>query len=108
MRILLIEADSDNLTSYISDIEKQYIVDFANNAEEGSYLSETNDYDVIVIHVNLENDYSHTLCKNTRDAQIETPILLVADKESHEVRVKALNSGADACLYKPVHPLEFS
>ncbi|OGC68989.1 hypothetical protein A2415_04125 [candidate division WWE3 bacterium RIFOXYC1_FULL_39_7] len=108
MRILLIEDKAEYLDTFITEIEKQYVVDVAYNTIEGSYLSSVNDYDVIVVDTGLPDVDPVSLCKDARSSKIESPILLLADKTNFEYKVESLEAGADALMYKPINVKELS
>lgn len=102
MRLLLVDNDSDYLNTYLSGLEKQYIVDIAYNAAEGTYLSEVNDYDVIVVDSSIPDMCPPDLCRCTREIRSHVPILLLADRDNREITIKSLEAGADLFVYKPV------
>jgi len=108
VRILLIEDKAEYLDTFITEIEKQYVVDVAYNTIEGSYLSSVNDYDVIVVDTGLPDVDPVSLCKDARSSKIESPILLLADKTNFEYKVESLEAGADALMYKPINVKELS
>ncbi len=108
MRILLVQDDLDYLSDHIAEIEKEYIVDVAYTASDGCYMSEVNDYDVIVVDGCLPNDEGTNLCKNIRDANISSPILYLADQENSNKRVDYFHNGANACIKKSTTTKELS
>jgi len=108
MRVLLVDGDLDYIKSYMAEIEKDYVVDVAYTASDGAYLSEVNDYDVIVIDSALPDRDGRLLCKEVRDANIGSPILYLSEKEEPATRVQCLRDGANVCLSKHVSPAELS
>jgi DNA-binding response OmpR family regulator len=100
MRILLVNDDLDYINGYIAEIEKDYVVDVAYTAGEGAYMSEVNDYDVIVVDCNLPDQGGISLCKEVREANIHSPILFLADYEDRSTRISCLRDGANVCFPK--------
>lgn len=108
MRVLLVDDDLDYINSYIAEIEKDCIVDVAHTASDGAYQAEVNDYDVIVIDSALPDDSCYRLCREVRDANISSPILLISDRQDHSTRTQSLRDGANVCLAKTSPPTEVS
>ncbi len=106
MRVLLVDDDLDYINSYIAEIQKDYIVDVAYTASDGAYRAEVSDYDVIVVDSNLPDEDSYRLCREVRDANISSPILLLSDNQDHRTRTQSLRDGANVCLSKTAPPTE--
>lgn len=102
MRILLIDDDYNYSNAFLGEVEKQYVVDTAYSAEDGVFMSEVTDYDAIVVNVSPNSENFHDVCKCARGANVKSPILVLADSANTDLRIKVLDDGADACLYKPV------
>jgi DNA-binding response OmpR family regulator len=98
----------DYINSYIAEIQKDYIVDVAYTANDGAYRAEVNDYDVIVIDSCLPDEDSYRLCREVRDANISSPILLLSENQNHITRTQSLKDGANVCLAKQSPPSEVS
>ncbi|MFZ2663848.1 MAG: response regulator transcription factor [Patescibacteria group bacterium] len=107
MRLLLIEDDKNLLKDVIDEAEKNYIVDVVSSGSDGAYLSQVNDYDVMVVDSNLPDIDGVEVCKMTRDADVNTPILLLSEDSESSHRVKSLDAGADVTFPKPVNVDEF-
>lgn len=101
MRVLLIEDDRETAAEIKDEIEKHYIVDVAYSGVDGSYMSQVNNYDAIVVDMELPDMSGIEVCRVTRAANIHTPIIMLSS--SHEItpRVSSLDSGADDCLTTP-------
>lgn len=102
MRILLVEEDKDTLEGIINEIENDFIIDIANNGVDGSYLSQTNDYDVIVIDSVLPDVCGSDFCVMTRKADIDTPIVILSEDSERRAKIESLEAGADALVGKPI------
>ncbi|RJR26926.1 DNA-binding response regulator [candidate division WWE3 bacterium] len=106
--MLLIEDETEYIEPFITEIEKQYVVDVAYNGIEGSYLSSINEYDVIILDTSLPDMDPVVLCSDARACNISSPILLLSDRGTSNSAIKSLEAGADALLYKPVKSHELS
>ncbi len=108
MRILVVE-DERRLSTVIKKgfVEDGFAVDQAFDGEDGQFLAETEQYDLIVLDIMLPKIDGLTLCKNIRTKNIKTPILMLTAKSSTEDKVAGLDSGADDYLTKPFSFVEF-
>ena len=106
MRILLVEDDKELLDDVLSEVERDYVVDVAYSGVECTYLSQINDYDVMVVDATLPDMDGVEICKATRDADIKTPIILLHDSCGSDSKVMSLDAGADVNLLKPINVSE--
>ncbi len=107
MRILLVE-DEQRLSNVIKKglVENGFAVDVAYDGEEGQYLAEGEIYDLIILDLMLPKVDGITLCKELRNKNIKTPILMLTARTTLEDKVTGLNSGADDYMTKPFSFLE--
>lgn len=107
MRILIVE-DELRLAEVVKKglAEDGFAVDLALDGEEGQYLAESEAYDLILLDVMLPKVDGITLCKNIRQKNIKTPVLMLTAKSTLEDKVAGLDSGADDYLAKPFAFLE--
>ena len=108
MRILVVE-DEVRLNNIIKKgfIEDGFAVDAAFDGEEGQYLAETEQYDLIILDLMLPKIDGVEVCKNLRKKKIKTPILMLTARSTVEEKVNGLDSGADDYLTKPFSFVEF-
>lgn len=108
MRILVVE-DERRLSTVIKKgfMEDGFAVDQAFDGEDGQFLAESEQYDLIVLDIMLPKVDGLTLCKNIRAKNIKTPILMLTAKSSTDDKVAGLDSGADDYLTKPFSFVEF-
>ena len=102
MRILMVEYDKEFLDDLLLEVEKDYVVDVAGSGVEGAYLSQINDYDVMVIGHNLPDMNGSEVCRLTRTAEVDTPILYISEDSEEKTKVECLDAGADVHLLKSV------
>ncbi len=108
MRILIIE-DEHRLSNIIKKglTDDGFAVDQAFDGEEGLYLAETEQYDLIVLDIMLPKLDGLQLCRELRQKKIKTPVLMVTAKSTTEDKVAGLDSGADDYMTKPFSFIEF-
>ncbi len=109
MRVLLIE-DERRLAENIARTLREsagYAVDVAGDGEEGLYLAESSEYDLIVLDLNLPKIDGHTLLTRFRKKGHATPVLVLTARDEKESVVRLLNAGADDYLAKPFDLGEF-
>lgn len=107
MRILIIE-DERRLAGVVKKglVEDGFAVDAAFDGEEGKYLAESEEYDLIILDISLPKIDGLTLCRELRSKEIKTPVLMLTAKSTLEDKVAGLDSGADDYLTKPFAFLE--
>ncbi len=108
MRILVIE-DEKKVASFIKRglEEEHYAVDLAYDGETGLYMSEVNDYDLIVLDLMLPKIDGLEVLKRIRGNRNNVPILVLTAKDTVEDIVRGLDTGGDDYLTKPFEFLEF-
>jgi DNA-binding response OmpR family regulator len=102
MRILVVE-DERRLAGIIRRglTEEGYSVDTAYDGDEGKYQAENTSFDLIVLDIMLPKKDGMTVCRELRQARVNTPILMLTARDRVEDRVEGLDSGADDYLVKP-------
>ncbi|HTA65689.1 MAG TPA: response regulator transcription factor [Xanthomonadaceae bacterium] len=103
MRILVIEDNSDiaaNLGDYLE--ERGHTVDFAADGVTGLHLAVVNDFDAIVLDLNLPGMDGLEVCRKLRqEARKQTPVLMLTARDSLENKLDGFEAGADDYLVKP-------
>jgi DNA-binding response OmpR family regulator len=102
MRVLLVE-DSRRLRTTVGAALRRsgYAVDDAADGEEGLWLAESNNYDVIVLDIMLPKLDGLSLLGKLRQQGRPTHVLLLTAKDTVADRVHGLRLGADDYLVKP-------
>ena len=102
MKILIIEDDISIRNVLRLSLEaKGFTIDEAEDGEIGSYLARTNSYDAILLDNVLPKKMGGHICKEVREAQKMTPILMLSGKQEVLTKIQLLNSGADDYITKP-------
>lgn len=107
MRILVVE-DERRLAQIIKKglTEEGFAIDLAYNGEEGKFLGESENYDLVILDLMLPKIDGLTVLKDLRRKNIKTPVLVLTAKFSPEEKAEGLNSGADDYLTKPFSFIE--
>jgi len=102
MKILVIE-DEKKVASFIrSGLRSEgYTVDSAQDGEEGLFMAQENDYDLIVLDLMLPKMDGIAVCRKLRAQNKSMPIIMLTAKDEVDDRVKGLEAGADDYLTKP-------
>ena len=102
MRILIVE-DEESIAKFIKSLLKKnkYSADIAKDGEEALFLLKTNDFDAVILDINLPKISGFELCKKIRAEKEHIPILVLSARDSVKDKVKGLDFGADDYLAKP-------
>lgn len=101
MKILLVDGDRQTVSAIKEMLKVYYAVDVAYTGQKGEELIFDNDYDAIVLDVVLPDMDGFQICKNIRENNIKTPVIIVTKKSETKDKINALNLGADDYLTKP-------
>src|SRR3954470_16447355 len=102
MRILVVE-DSARLRQTLGTALQRsgYAVDVAGDGEEGLWLAQSHDYDVVVLDVMLPKRDGLSVLAELRRAGKTVHVLLLTARDTVTDRVQGLQAGADDYLVKP-------
>lgn len=102
MRVLIVEDETKMLAFLKQGLEEQrYVVDTAENGEDGLHWALNFPYDIIILDVMLPGLDGLELCQALRNRRIQTPILMLTARDTIDDRVAGLDRGADDYLIKP-------
>lgn len=103
MRLLVIEDNRDiaaNIGDYLED--RGHTVDYAADGVTGLHLAVVNDFDAIVLDLNLPGIDGIEVCRKLRmEGRKQTPVLMLTARDSLESKLAGFESGADDYLVKP-------
>ena len=103
MRVLVVEDNRDiaaNLGDYLED--RGHTVDYAADGVTGLHLAVVNDFDAIVLDLNLPGMDGLEVCRKLRqEGRKQTPVLMLTARDSLENKLEGFDSGADDYLVKP-------
>lgn len=102
MKILIVEDDSGVVRFMKRGLEaERYEVDIAEDGERGLDLAKSDAYGVIILDIYIPGRTGIELCQTLRDAEINTPILIMTAQDSFEIVEKGFRAGANDYLPKP-------
>lgn len=102
MKVLVVE-DEERVAQFIQKglKEEGHAVDVSYDGEDGGFLAEVNDYDLIILDLMLPKKNGLQVCKEIRERGVITPVLMLTARDSVEDKVRGLDAGADDYLAKP-------
>jgi two-component system, OmpR family, copper resistance phosphate regulon response regulator CusR len=102
MKILLVE-DEASLASFIKKgLEAEsYSTDVAYDGYIGRQLFQQNEYDVVILDVNLPPMDGFDLCRQIKRENDRVPVLMLTALDSLADKIKGFDAGADDYLPKP-------
>ena len=103
-KILIIEDETA-----IAELEKDYLelsnfeVTICNDGLEGSKLALNEDFDLILLDLNLPGTDGLEILRQFREHNTNTPVLILSARDQIEDKVNGLDLGANDYLTKPFH-----
>jgi DNA-binding response OmpR family regulator len=102
VRILLVEDEPAAAQMLAKGLREQtYAVDLAADGEAALYQASINDYDLILLDVNLPGKDGLEVCRELRANGLTVPVLMLTARDAVQDRVAGLDTGADDYLTKP-------
>lgn len=106
MRILIVEDDQLITTVLTKILKKYYVVDAVKNAEAAQYLIDINEYDLVILDINLPDKSGTLLCSEWRTLKYLVPILFLTGNTAIDSLVLGFQVGGDDYLTKPFRSTE--
>lgn len=107
MKLLLIEDEEDLSAMLVKGLKKKgYAVDTAHDGEQGLYLYGLNEYDLIILDLNIPVINGFEVLQQIRRNDMYIKILILSAKTEVEHKVKGLNMGANDYMGKPFDFME--
>src|SRR5690606_4190819 len=104
MKLLIIEDEVDFANALARGLRKLgYAVDLAADGKQGLELAEVNEYDLLILDLNLPGMDGLEICRRLRALQPQLLILILTARSRLEEKVSGLDLGADDYLVKPFH-----
>jgi DNA-binding response OmpR family regulator len=108
MRLLVVEDEEDLAEGLRVGLARTgYAVDVALDVAEAYDRLTVNEYDLMLLDINLPDGDGFTLCRSLRNGEVETPgdgdlrVLMLTARGGLDDRVRGLDEGADDYLVKP-------
>lgn len=104
MKILVVE-DEERLLESIREglVHSGYVVDTVLDGEEGSFMAFTNDYDLIILDINLPKKDGFEILREIRERDREVNIIMLTALSDVDDRVRGFDLGANDYVLKPFH-----
>jgi DNA-binding response OmpR family regulator len=113
MRLLVVEDEEDLAEGLRAGLARSgYAVDIAGDTAQAYDRLTVNEYDLMLLDINLPDGDGFTLCRSLRDGDVRTPgetdvrVLMLTARGNLDDRVRGLDGGADDYLVKPFHLAE--
>lgn len=102
MKILIVE-DERKTAEYLRKglTEHGFVVDVAENGEDGLHLALMNDYVLVILDVMLPDKDGWSVIAEIRKSGRQTPVLFLTARDTVSDKVKGLELGADDYMTKP-------
>lgn len=103
MRILIVDDDRAILKLIARVLrDESYAIDEATTGEEARMLALVNEYDGIILDLELGDRHGFEILQELRRTGRRTPVLLYSGRADTESIVRGLDAGADDYVVKPV------
>src|SRR5690554_949127 len=102
MKILVVE-DESTLNKNISEAlsAENFLVESAFDGYLAERFLMKNDFDCVIMDINLPQKNGYVLCKEFREFNTHTPVLMLTAFDELDDKIKGFDSGADDYLTKP-------
>jgi len=102
MKLLLIEDDAVAAGAIELILSSRGFEAYATNTgAEGLFLGKQRKFDMILLDLNLPDMHGFDVLKKLRDAEINTPVLILSGLSDIDAKVCCLGAGADDYVTKP-------
>ncbi|GAA0125482.1 MULTISPECIES: response regulator transcription factor [Clostridium] len=107
MRLLIIEDNIELANSMKIGLEKMgFIIDVSNTGEDGEEKASVNEYDAILLDLNLPDIDGLEILKYLRKTMVSTPVIIITARDETSQLALGLDTGADDYITKPFQLLE--
>jgi DNA-binding response OmpR family regulator len=102
MNLLIVDDDKEIINFLKPSLKAEgFVVDTADDGENGLYKAQINNYDLIVLDNVLPKKTGLEVCTEIRKERKSVPILILSATTATDVKTGFLNSGADDYVVKP-------
>src|SRR5262249_34723920 len=106
-KILIVEDDKilgELLSKGLS--KEKHVTELSHTGEAALDLLRVYKFDLVILDWTLPGITGMDVCRQLRDRDTVTPVLMLTSRSSIEAKEEGLNAGADDYLTKPFHPRE--
>ncbi len=103
MKLLLVEDDLALAENVRKTLYKEgFAVNLAHSLEKAEIEIDVNEYDCLILDINLPDGSGLSFLERLRAKSFQTPIIIITARGEVEDRIKGLNLGADDYVPKPI------
>ncbi len=107
MHLLVVEDERAMCDTIVRSLRRSaYSVDYCYDGDEALELLAVERYDLVLLDLNLPGKDGMTVLRTFRQADQETPVLILSARGEVEDKVEGLDAGANDYLAKPFHLAE--
>jgi two-component system OmpR family response regulator len=100
-RILLVEDDRNIAGALAQALRNIYEIDIAPGGKQALYKSDTGDYKLVILDLNLPDMPGSIICQQLRERGFTSPILILSGESHVLTKINLLDMGANDYLTKP-------
>ncbi len=101
-KLLIVEDEKKIATTLKKGLsENGYHVDVAFDGLIGKRLFDSNDYDLVILDINLPGMNGFDLCKAIRNSNQQIPIIMLTAMNTTEDKIEGFDTGTDDYMIKP-------
>lgn len=101
-KILIVEDEKKIATTLKKGLtENGYHVDLAFDGQIGKRLFDSNEYDLLILDINLPGMNGYDLCKAIRNTNQHIPIIMLTAMNTTEDKIEGFDTGTDDYIIKP-------
>lgn len=106
-RLLIIDDDRGITTALSEALSSSYEIDVASSGKAGVYKTDQENYEAIVLDLNLPDIPGLSVCQQIRERGVTTPLLILSGETKVLTKINLLDAGANDYLTKPFSLGEF-
>lgn len=104
MKILIVEDEKALCQTIGKSLKKSgFEVDFCYSGDQASQWTQSEDYDLIILDLNLPGKGGMEILRDLREDDKETKVLILSARSGISDKVEGLDAGANDYLSKPFH-----
>ncbi len=104
MRLLLVEDEEELVSALARGLRREgYAVDVALDGQAGWEMADVNEYDLVLLDLNLPQMDGIEVCRRLKQSQPQVLILMLTARDLPTQKIAGLDVGADDYMVKPFH-----
>ncbi len=100
-KVLLVEDDRSIAGALAQALHESYDIDIASTGKLALYKTDTEQYEAIVLDLNLPDTSGIFICQQLRERGVSAPILILSGETKVLTKINLLDAGANDYLTKP-------